>query len=225
MQMATNRKPGQVKSVQDFGKFQLIGSFQLPLQVCDGRVVPFRFDYFQFSRGRYTVMSRGQPQDEEACLVRWQSQCVWGNFGSRQCDCRWQFEEAKRLVADEPAGLIVFAHDQIGKGIGLRNHSLVNAEAARHGVDDIFVEAYEMLGFRVDDRNFDDMIDILRYYGLHHVRLLTNNLDKLRVLEGAGFEVTRVPLLVPLDEFNRTEMTVKANKAGHLISHVSPSSS
>jgi 3,4-dihydroxy 2-butanone 4-phosphate synthase / GTP cyclohydrolase II len=206
-----------VKSVKDYGSYQFIKSADLPLQLPDGRVNTFGFDFFQFAGGRYTVIYAGDIANSENPLLRINSRCVWGDFGSLQCDCGWQFKEAKRRIADEGLGLIIYCHDHVGKGIGIREHHLLNGEASRRSISDIFYDAYLALGFKLDYRDFGDAAAILKHYGIRRVRLMTNNPDKIKALGEADVFVERVPIVVPLDEYNRTEMLVKRDKVHHWI--------
>jgi len=70
-------------------------------------------------------------------------------------------EGSKRLMANEGAGLFVYAFEDHGKGVGVRNHFLIYAEGERQGLE-LVVGAYQNLGFREDCRNYDDSIEILR---------------------------------------------------------------
>ncbi len=55
-----------------------------------------------------------------------------------------------------------------------------------HGADT--VEANERLGFESDVRHYELPDEILRYFGLQSIRLLSNNPEKVRALEAAGIE-------------------------------------
>lgn len=216
----TNHK---VESLQGLGNFEKIGTYQLPVKA-DGKIVQFSIDYFEFPDDqRYSVLFLGDIQDSENVLARINSECIWGRFGSVQCDCDWQFAEAKRRIAKEGKGLIIFAHDQIGKGIGLRSHALINAEAARHSKDkplyeqDIWYEGFKKLGFQIEYRDFMDAAHILRHYRIKSVRLLTNNPLKINELERHGVSVTREPIMAPMNRYNRTELLIKEKKGKHLL--------
>ena len=196
--------------------FEKVGTFQLPLALING-VKEFNIDYFEFQDGRYSVLWIGDLVSSSAPMVRMQSYCVWGALGSRQCDCAWQLEESKKRIACAGAGLIIIAHDEIGKGIGLRHHSFINSEAARLGISDVLVDAYSTLGFEIDYRTHANQIIILKSYGLLNIQLLTNSPSKMETLRQAGFKIDRIPLEMPLDVYNEVELTNKAKKVGHLL--------
>lgn len=213
----------KIESLQGVGNFEKIGTYKLPIKV-DNKVFDFFIDYFEFPNDqRYSVLFAGDIKNGENILARINSECIWGRFGSAQCDCNWQFEETKRRIVKEGKGIIIFAHDQIGKGIGLRSHALINAEASRHNSDtplyekDIWYEGFKKLGFKVEYRDFMDAAEILKHYGIKSVRLLTNNPKKIKELEQYGLAVKREPIIVPFDNYNKVEMMIKAKKGNHLL--------
>ncbi|HCA67386.1 MAG: hypothetical protein A2249_02510 [Candidatus Jacksonbacteria bacterium RIFOXYA2_FULL_44_7] len=213
----------KIESLQGVGNFEKIGTYQLPIKV-DGKIFSFSVDYFEFPNDqRYSVLFAGDIKNGKDILARINSECIWGRFGSAQCDCDWQFDEAKRRIEKERKGIIIFAHDQIGKGIGLRSHALINAEASRHDASkplyekDIWYEGFKKLGFKVEYRDFMDAAEILKHYGITSVRLLTNNPKKINELKKYGIKVKREPIVVPLDKFNEVEMMIKEKKGKHLL--------
>lgn len=126
---------------------------------------------------------RGDIQNSDNLLVRVSSNCQWAfYFESNYCDCKWQMEEAKRRVVEEGQGLIIFAHDQHGKGVPIEDHWKIYAEGQRRGLE-LVVDAYEQIGFREYYREYDDVMGILQHYGVRSVRLLTNNPNRRNFLK------------------------------------------
>jgi GTP cyclohydrolase II len=148
-------------------------------------------------------------------LVRIHSQCLTGDvFHSLRCDCRSQFEMAMKLIAQEGRGLLIYEHKE-GRGIGLLN-KLRAYELQDAGADT--VEANERLGFDADLRDYTLPGDILRYFGIGEVRLLSNNPDKIQAVERAGVRVVeRVPCMVPPIETREDYLRTKKEKMGHLL--------
>jgi 3,4-dihydroxy 2-butanone 4-phosphate synthase/GTP cyclohydrolase II len=213
----------KTQTLKGLGNFETIGTYQLPIKI-DGEIVEFSIDYFEFPNDqRYSVLFLGKITNGKNVLARINSECIWGRFGSAQCDCDWQFDEAKRRISKEGKGIIIFAHDQIGKGIGLRSHALINAEAAQDDnkvpfyEKDIWYEGFKKLGFKIEYRDFRDAAEILRHYGIFSVKLLTNNPQKINELKKYGIKVKRESIIVPLDKYNKVELMIKANKGRHLI--------
>ena len=161
------------------------------------------------------VLSMGDLTDGRPVLVRIHSQCLTGDvFHSLRCDCRSQLELSLRLIAGEGRGLIIYEHKE-GRGIGLLN-KLRAYELQDRGADT--VEANEQLGFEADLRNYSLPGEILLYFGITRVRLLSNNPEKIQALEQAGISVTeRVPCLAPANARREDYLRTKKEKFGHLF--------
>lgn len=149
-------------------------------------------------------------------LIRIHSQCLTGDvFGSLRCDCRQQLEMALAMIAGHGAGVLVY-EQQEGRGIGLM--AKLQAYALQDaGLDT--VEANERLGFKADHREFVLPAEILKNLGIHQVRLLSNNPDKVSALESAGIKVVeRVPCEVSPTPHAEEYLKTKKEKLGHLFS-------
>ena len=135
-------------------------------------------------------------------------------FHSLRCDCRAQLELALHMIAEEGRGLLIYEHQE-GRGIGLLN-KLRAYELQDEGADT--VEANERLGFESDLRNYELPGEILRYFGLQSVRLLSNNPEKVAAVEAAGVRVEeRVPCIVPAMDSTEAYLRTKKEKMGHLL--------
>jgi GTP cyclohydrolase II len=164
------------------------------------------------------VLVRGDLAGDPPPLVRIHSQCLTGDvFHSLRCDCRAQLELALDWIASEDRGLLIYEHQE-GRGIGLLN-KLRAYELQDHGADT--VEANERLGFKADLRSYQLPGEILRYFGLSRVRLLSNNPEKVEAVERAGVQVTeRIPCIVaPLDS-TEVYLRTKKTKMGHLLEEI-----
>lgn len=148
-------------------------------------------------------------------LVRIHSQCLTGDvFGSLRCDCRQQLEMALAMIAQAGAGVLIYELQE-GRGIGLMA-KLQAYELQDHGRDT--VEANEELGFKADHREFQLPAGILKALGLHAVRLLSNNPQKVAALEAAGIKVAeRVPCEVEPHAASRKYLKTKKEKLGHIL--------
>jgi GTP cyclohydrolase II len=151
----------------------------------------------------------------EPPLVRIHSQCLTGDvFHSLRCDCRSQLELSLNLIAEAGRGLLIYEHQE-GRGIGLLN-KLRAYELQDEGFDT--VEANERLGFDADLRDYAMPGEILRYFGVKQVRLLSNNPEKIAAVESAGIEVTeRIPCIVAPHESSEGYLRTKKQKLGHLL--------
>jgi GTP cyclohydrolase II len=184
---------------------------------------PSRFGHFRifgFTNGleEAVALKMGDLEHGSAPLVRIHSECLTGDvFHSLRCDCRAQLELALESIAREGRGLIVYEHQE-GRGIGLLN-KLRAYELQDHGADT--VEANERLGFEADLRGYELPAEILRFFGLGEVRLMSNNPEKIQALERAGVRVSeRVPCLVAPLESTEDYLRTKKEKLGHLLDPV-----
>lgn len=150
-----------------------------------------------------------------APLVRVHSQCLTGDvFHSLRCDCRAQLELALQQIVAEGRGLLIYEHQE-GRGIGLLN-KLRAYELQDEGLDTI--EANEKLGFASDLRSYTLPAQIVRYFGLSEIRLMSNNPQKVNAMELAGVRVSeRVPSLVPEVASRQTYLDTKRDRMGHLL--------
>ena len=149
-------------------------------------------------------------------VVRIHSQCLTGDvFGSLRCDCRQQFELAMQRIVDEGAGILIY-EQQEGRGIGLMA-KLRAYELQDKGLDTI--EANLELGYKADCRVFEVPAKALKLLGVHQVRLITNNPEKIAALEEQGIRVVErisaeVPAASPLAE---RYLETKQARMGHLF--------
>ena len=159
----------------------------------------------------HVVLSRLTGQDEIP-TVRLHSACLTGDvFGSLRCDCGQQLEKARQRLAKED-GLILYL-PQEGRGIGLVN-KLKSYALQSGGMDTI--EANEALGFAADERDYAVAAQLLRYFNLPRIRLLSNNPDKARQLQQYGIDVVeQETIAVPACQHNRDYLLTKKNRFNH----------
>ncbi|KIW63318.1 GTP cyclohydrolase II [Phialophora macrospora] len=149
------------------------------------------------------------PSTGKAPLVRIHSECYTGETAwSARCDCGEQLDEAARLMSlpGSTGGVIVYLRQE-GRGIGLAS------KLKAYNLQDLgndTVEANLLLRHPADARTYGLATAILQDLGLgtdsdaekaeseRGIRLLTNNPDKVRAVEGPGKEVRvreRVPMI------------------------------
>jgi 3,4-dihydroxy 2-butanone 4-phosphate synthase/GTP cyclohydrolase II len=160
-------------------------------------------------------MITGAAHGKKIPLVRVHSQCLTGDvFTSQRCDCRAQLEFSLRKIAKEPSGVLLYL-PQEGRGIGLINK--LKAYALQDaGLDT--VEANRKLGFADDVRDYEFAAEALKALGVHSLRLLSNNPDKVQQLEQGGVRVVeRVPCRPRTSRHSKSYLRTKQKKMGHLL--------
>jgi GTP cyclohydrolase II len=162
----------------------------------------------------------GQPEAAMAAgqvpLARIHSECFTGDLlGSLRCDCGPQLRGAIKRMAEDPAGGVLLYLAQEGRGIGLVN-KLRAYTLQDQGLDTL--DANRALGYGADERNFWVAAEMLRAVGIAHVRLLTNNPDKLAGLAACGIEVAgREAHQFAANGVNDEYLATKAKRFGHLL--------
>ncbi len=150
-------------------------------------------------------------------LLRVHSECLTGDvFGSQKCDCGGELAMAMERIAqserDGQGGMLIYLRQE-GRGIGLFNK--VNAYALQDkGYDTI--EANIALGFKSDDRDYAIVGQILDFYKIKKVHLLTNNPRKIEAV-GRFVEVVRDSIIVKSNTYNEKYLATKKEKLGHLL--------
>jgi GTP cyclohydrolase II len=134
-----------------------------------------------------------QTPTSDLPLVRIHSECYTGEtVWSARCDCGEQLDEGARLMADptfSPSGGAIIYLRQEGRGIGL------GEKLKAYNLQDLGNDTYEanvMLRHPADARSYGLATAMLQDLGLdgeRGIRLLTNNPDKVRAVEGPGREV------------------------------------
>jgi GTP cyclohydrolase II len=182
----------------------------------NGRFGQFRILAFDDgAKERAVVLAAGSPGPGSTPLVRIHSQCLTGDvFRSLRCDCGSQLTEALNRIGISGCGLLIYQMQE-GRGIGLLN-KLRAYELQDRGMDT--VEANLHLGFAADQRNYQLCAEVLRYFGVTQVRLLSNNPAKIRGLETENISVVeRIPLHVETSAFAEKYLRTKRDKLGHLL--------
>ncbi|MEO3938762.1 3,4-dihydroxy-2-butanone-4-phosphate synthase [Dermatophilaceae bacterium Soc4.6] len=156
--------------------------------------------------------ARGSGSSAPGTLVRMHSECLTGDtFGSQRCDCGPQLERAMARVASD-GGAVVYLRGHEGRGVGLVDK--LRAYAAQDaGLDT--VDAQTVLGLPVDARDYSVGAAILTDLGVDHVRLLTNNPDKVSALRDLGLTVSSERLVTPATLDNTAYLRAKRDRMGH----------
>ncbi|HSW93490.1 MAG TPA: 3,4-dihydroxy-2-butanone-4-phosphate synthase [Gammaproteobacteria bacterium] len=162
----------------------------------------------------HIVLTRHVENPVYPTLVRVHSCCITGDlFGSERCDCNQQLNDSLKKISEE-GGILIYLNQE-GRGIGLFNK--IRAYALQEkGFDTI--EANQKLGMPIDARDYFIAANILRNRGIHHIRLLTNNPDKISSLKKYGIaSVEREKMGVFCTPHNQHYLQVKKNRLNHFV--------
>lgn len=149
-------------------------------------------------------------------LVRLHSECLTGDvLGSMRCDCGPQLHKALNMIGLSEKGVLIYLKGHEGRGIGLFNK--ISAYALQdQGLDT--VEANHRLGFAADMRDWKVAGAILEKLGIKELDLLTNNMDKVEMLEKQGFSVkNRVSIEIEANPHNVSYLKTKRDRMGHAL--------
>uniref|UniRef100_UPI0032B1E3A1 GTP cyclohydrolase II n=1 Tax=uncultured Pseudoalteromonas sp. TaxID=114053 RepID=UPI0032B1E3A1 len=125
---------------------------------------------------------------QDVPLIRMHSECLTGDvFHSSRCDCGEQLNECIEMMHQQ-GGILLYLRQE-GRGIGLYNK--IDAYVLQSQGMNTY-EANNHLGFADDLRDFSDAVLMLEALNLNHVKLMTNNPNKLKALRDAGIEVESV---------------------------------
>ncbi len=175
----------------------------------------FEIIAFKENGAEHIALVRGKVSGSENVPLRIHSQCLTGDtLGSLRCDCRDQLEKALTYLGQQEKGALIYL-TQEGRGIGLGN-KIKAYKLQDEGYDT--AEANEKLGFKVDERNYDAAVKILKDLEIESVEILTNNPDKIEQLENGGIGVAkRTPIVTEPTCCNECYLNTKKEKMGHLL--------
>lgn len=192
---------------------QRCGSVSLPTDFGDFAAVTYRDP---MDGVEHLALVRGDIGTGEDLLVRVHSECVTGDlFGSRRCDCGWQLRASLQRVAVEGRGIVVYLRYQPVPGgsplSGQDAYCLQDQRAdSQHADVSSTVPA--------NARQLVTGAHILADLGVRSMRLLTNNPEKRRRLEGVGPTVLgRVALEAPPTLENVSSLMTKRDRWGHQL--------
>jgi 3,4-dihydroxy 2-butanone 4-phosphate synthase/GTP cyclohydrolase II len=147
-------------------------------------------------------------------LVRIHSSCFTGDlFASQRCDCHNQLHYSLDKISNE-GGMLIYLNQE-GRGIGLLNK--IRAYALQEEGYDT-VDANIALGLPIDSRKYYVAASVLRQLNINHIRLLTNNPNKISDLKKYGIDfVDRETMPTFEHEHNHFYLQTKKNKLNHAI--------
>lgn len=194
-----------ISSIETVSMPNKFGEFQIHIF----RSELLKQEHIAFVKGDVEKLKTGNP------LVRVHSECFTGDiFGSYRCDCGEQLETSMRKIEEHGSGLVIYLRQE-GRGIGLFN-KVKAYQLQDKGMDT--AEANLHLGFPVDLRDYTMAAQILRYFDIKGLKLMTNNPLKIEGLTKLGINnIERFPLEMNANHKNAQYLFTKKVKLGHLL--------
>ena len=176
------------------------------------------FDIYTFQNEEkqdHAVLIRGDVENQEDVPVRLHSECLTGDvFGSLRCDCRDQLLTSLRFLGEQKNGMLIYLRQE-GRGIGLLN-KIKAYSLEDQGLDT--VEANLEQGLPADNRKYDFAVDVIRYFKIGSIQLITNNPEKIKFLEEHGIKISkRIPIIIKPTQFDEFYLETKKDKMGHML--------
>lgn len=175
------------------------------------------FDFYCFTWGQHeedNILCQVKQEYSEPVLVRIQSACYTAEiFKSLDCDCHEQLEKSLERIQEEGGIFIYMLCD--GRGAGLQS-KVKGLELGRvYNLDTS--DAYKKLGLEQDPREYNRVVEILQYFHINSVRLLTNNPRKIEGLKRYGITAFHESLEIPATSYSEPYLRTKALKMGHMM--------
>ena len=147
-------------------------------------------------------------------LLRIHSECLTGDlFGSQRCDCGPQLDKSLELIS-ESGGILLYLRQE-GRGIGIIN-KLRAYQLQDKGVNT--ADANTHLGFKIDERSYEEALMMLQDLNVKQVRLLTNNPDKVKIFDHSKIKlIERLPLQITPVRSNKRYLETKKHIMGHFL--------
>ncbi len=157
------------------------------------------------------------PHSVKPPYIRIHSECMTGDvFGSLRCDCRFQLISSLEMI-DNHGGLLIYLRQE-GRGIGI-NEKIKAYKLQEQGQDS--VQANLSLGHQADLRSYGEAIEILKYFEVSKLNLISNNPQKFKSIQDAGIQILEhIHIEKPLDEYNSDYLHTKKFKMGHYLKNV-----
>jgi len=163
----------------------------------------------------HLALVSGDIAQKNNVLTRVHSECFTGDvLGSHRCDCNAQLHMGMDEISKRGDGILIYLRQE-GRGIGLLN-KLKTYELQDKGHDT--VDANLMIGREADERSYEIAAQILKYFSVQSIELLTNNPSKVSGLEDEGISVSsRIDIHAPVTEINYSYLKTKMERMEHFI--------
>ncbi len=191
------------------------------IQLYSKAKLPTRYGIFEIytfqnqEKQDHAVLVHGDVENQEDVPVRLHSECLTGDvFGSLRCDCRDQLLTSLRFLGEQKNGMLIYLRQE-GRGIGLLN------KIRAYGLEDLgfdTVEANIEQGLPADNRKYDFAVEVIKYFKIKSIHIMTNNPEKMSFLKSNGIKISkRIPIIIKPTQFDEFYLETKKDKMGHLL--------
>ena len=148
--------------------------------------------------------------------VRIHSSCLTGDLmGSQKCDCGYQLKSAIEFMSKSKNMSMLIYLNQEGRGLGIHN-KIISYNIQENGWDTY--QADNILGFSGDERDYKAAIEILKYFKIKKLDLITNNPEKIEYLKNNKIKVDKIIKIKPgINSHNSKYLETKKNIGKHLL--------
>ncbi|MAH80288.1 MAG: GTP cyclohydrolase II [Rickettsiales bacterium] len=188
--------------------------------------VPTKYGLFTFycfiqNNKENIAMVYGDIKNKENVLVRIHSECFTGDvLQSLKCDCGEQLDKALKKITEKKAGVVIYLKQE-GRGIGL--FEKLNAYHLQENENLDTIESNLALGHEIDSRSYEDAIEIITFFNIKSIDLITNNPLKVNELKKENITVANIiSLSSKMNPYNESYLTIKKTKLNHSIDITQP---
>ena len=217
------KKPNQLKFIFDLSKIKRSlnkskiiyrDSTSLPLKK-NKNVQIVLFDDLVLKNTHYALIFN-QNKKTAIPKVRIHSSCLTGDLmGSQKCDCGYQLQSAIEFMSKSKNMSILIYLNQEGRGLGIHN-KIISYNIQENGWDTY--QADNILGFSGDERDYKAAIEILKYFKIKKLDLITNNPEKIEYLKNNKIKVDKIIKIKPgINSHNLKYLETKKNIGKHLL--------
>ena len=217
------RKPYELKFSFDLRKFKS-SSIKSKIVYKDSTKLPLKknsdveiiiFDDLTLKNTHYALVFN-RDKKAKYPTVRIHSSCLTGDLmGSQKCDCGYQLETAIDYMSKSKKMNILIYLNQEGRGLGIHN-KIISYNIQEKGWDTY--QADNILGFSGDERDYKSAVEILKFFKVNKLNLITNNPEKMNYLKSHKITVNKMIKFKPgINPHNKKYLETKKIIGKHLL--------
>jgi len=217
------QKPNKLKFIFDLSKIKrslnkskIIYRYSTSLTIKKNKDVQIvLFDDLVLRNTHYALVFN-QNKKKPTPTVRIHSSCLTGDLmGSQKCDCGYQLQSAIEFMSKSKNMSILIYLNQEGRGLGIHN-KIISYNIQENGWDTY--QADNILGFSGDERDYKAAIEILKYFKINKLDLITNNPEKIEYLKNNKIKVDKIIKIKPgINSHNSKYLETKKTIGKHLL--------